>query len=212
MSGAYVTPGGQGIQSRPILAGRPADLQPARRLAGTGDVTQPAGAVTHRGQNRWIRDNLLQAGPAEFPATRCHGGSMTGPQHYLAAEECLEISRRSDETKPPPPMTNAPPPRTSGSSPARSGRGTDGADGRARPFRAPGRRSPMSFPALSEIMRGSQVRPRAAVPADGPGHGRARGDGRRVARGNGALPLVISQRALGPAWGSSGRRVSRRSA
>jgi hypothetical protein len=46
-------------------------------------------------------------------------------------------------------------------------------------------------PVLSEIMRGSQVPPRDAVPAGAPGHGHARNDGRLVIRGNGQLPLII---------------------
>ena len=47
--------------------------------------------------------------------------------------------------------------------------------------------------ALSEIMRGSQVPPRDAAPADAPGHGHAREDARRVIRGNGRLPLIVPQ-------------------
>ena len=43
---------------------------------------------------------------------------------------------------------------------------------------------------LSEIMRVSQVPPRDAVPADGPGQGHACEDGRRVTRGNGRLSLI----------------------
>ena len=46
---------------------------------------------------------------------------------------------------------------------------------------------------LSEIMRGSKVPLRDAVPADSPGHGHARNDGRRVIRGNGLLPLITGR-------------------
>jgi hypothetical protein len=48
----------------------------------------------------------------------------------------------------------------------------------------------MSFPALSEITRGSQVPLRNAVPADAPGRSHARWDGRRVIRGNASLPTL----------------------
>jgi hypothetical protein len=43
---------------------------------------------------------------------------------------------------------------------------------------------------LSEIMHGSQVPMRDAVPADSPGHGHTRNDGRLIIRGNGRLPLI----------------------
>ena len=48
----------------------------------------------------------------------------------------------------------------------------------------------MSFPALSELTRGSQVPLRNAVPADAPGRSHARWAGRRVIRGNWSLPPI----------------------
>jgi hypothetical protein len=47
-------------------------------------------------------------------------------------------------------------------------------------------------------MRGSQVPLRDAVPADSPGHGHTRNDGRLVIRGNRQLPLITSGYGNGP--------------
>jgi hypothetical protein len=48
---------------------------------------------------------------------------------------------------------------------------------------------------LSEIMRGSQVRLRDAVPVDSPGHGHTRNNGLWVIRGNGQLSLITGLHA-----------------
>ena len=61
--------------------------------------------------------------------------------------------------------------------------------------------------ALSEIMRLSQVPLQNAVRADGAGHGRARGDGRRVIRGNGRLPLITPRGFANNAAVTGGRRA-----
>jgi hypothetical protein len=45
-----------------ILAGSVPDPEPARRLAGWGDVTEPASSVTHRGQKGRVYGNLCCSG------------------------------------------------------------------------------------------------------------------------------------------------------